>query len=635
MRNQVNGRCEVPAEPRHYTNNEAPLGQLDSWFSGSTGPRVAIVRGAPGSGRTTLANVWMQRRRQNYPDGQFFVRLASGPDGPERERAALRELLLAVGHGPGEIPDSLDGRASWWRSWTDGKRVGLVIDDALTASQVRSLLPGSGDSAVLVTEAGRLSGLLASATATMVDLDPMAEPAARQLLGRLAGAERADADPVAIDQLIAVCEGSTIALCVVGTMLAESDRPIARLADKLRKDERVLRELSKDSSLSVTVVFDAAYERLSEPARAGYQALGVHPGPADVGVDAVAAAIRQPGDDVADALEELARARLVTETGDGRFLMSGLVRRHARTKAIEPEQVVSRFLGHYLGKTVATAMMLNPNRIWHEKLLPALRVSGQDFAAEQWLDAESANLSAAVEEAYRQGQFEQVCQFAIALWPYYEHGGHTGDMVTVGERGIAAAKERGDDLAEAVLGCQLGFAHLQRGAADRAIEVLTRAQQAAIRSGSKEAMATAVESLGLAYLANGDARAEAQLRRNRLLARELTRRQSALACLHLAKAVTPDEARSLLDVAAAGLAGEPYNLTKVDLWRGRKLGDEAALRRVLEQGKPRERGEALVELSEVDSEHARTYLTEALGIFRDRGLTELSVEAEARLARLD
>lgn len=641
--------CQVPSAPEHYTDNERPLGELDQWFSAdAAGTRVAIVRGAPGSGRTTLANFWVQRHRQDYPDGRFFVRLASGPDEADRERSALRELLLAIQYRAEEIPTSLDGRASWWRSWTEGKRIALVIDDALTASQVRSLLPGAGGSAVLVTEAGRVSGLLASTTATLVDVDPMADAAARQLLERMVGADRTSAEPDAVDRVIALCEGSTIALCVVATMLADfPDRPIARLAGKLERDERVLRELSKDDSLSVTVVFDAAYERLSAPARDCYQALGVHPRSGDVGVHALAAVLGQSTDDVSDAVQELLHARLVTEPAEDRYLMSGLVRRHARTKAGTPDELLGRFVGHYLTRAAAAAMVLLEERVWHKTMLPALAVSGEPFAAEQWMDTERTNLRAAVEAAYRLGEFERVCQFGIALWPFYEPGGHTQDMAAVNDLGVRAAIERRDDLFHAVLGFQLGFAHLQRGELDRAIEIFTDAREAARRAGSADAEATAIESLGLAHLARNDAEAPGLLRRNLQLALELAdSRRTALARFHLAKAVPPDEALSLLDQARAALADEPRNLAKIELWRGRKLREaglladaEEALTHVLADAAPRERGEALAELAEValglgERERARKHLRDALEVFRRRGLTQLAESAESRLATL-
>lgn len=642
--------CQVPPAPDHYTDNERPLGELDQWFSaGAAGPRVAIVRGAPGSGRTTLANFWVQHHRQDYPDGRFFVRLAIPPDKAERQRSVLYDLLLATGHQPGGIPATLAGRLQRWRRWSEGKRIALVIDDALTASQVRSLLPGLGRSAVLVTQAGpRLSGRLDSVAATLIDIRPIADQAARDLLDRIVGAGRTAAEPEAVTQLIALCKGLTIALCVVATMLADfPERPIARLAGKLERDERILRERSKDPSLFVTVLFDAAYERLTLLGRDCYQVLGVHPGSGEVGVLALASALGESADDVSDAMQDLLHARLVTEPQEGRYVMPDLVRRHARRKATAPDVLLPRLIDYYCMSAAAAAKLSLPDRVWHKMMLPELPASGQSFSAEQWLDAERANLRSVVETAYRLHELRQVCQLAVALWPLHERGGHAQDMAAVNELGVRAAIERGDDLAQAVLGFQLGFAYLQRGDLDRAIDIFTDARGAARRAGSADAEATAIESLGLAHLARNDAEAPQLLGRNLQLALELAdSRRTALARFHLAKAVPPEEALSLLDEARAALSAEPYNVAKIELWRGRKLREverfadaQEALTRVLAEGAPRERGEALAELAEIalrqgEQDRAREYLREALEIFGRRGLTQLTESAESRLAAL-
>lgn len=631
-------RCQVPAELVPYINNERPLGELDRWFTDG-GTKVAVVRGAPGSGRTSLATQWVQTNRAKYPDGQFFVRLASGPDGAERERSALRELLLANGWAPDEIPTSLDGLANGWRSCSDGKRIAMVIDDALTAAQVRSLLPGAGDSAVLVTEAGRLGSLRASANATFVDIDPMAEPAARELLRRIAG-DRIAEEPAAVGELIELCAGSTIALCVVATLLAEREWPVQRLAAKLRREEHTLRALSKDESLSVSVVFDAAYERLGKLARECYQVLGVHPGVGDVSADAVAAALGEPEEEVADALDDLVRARLAIESADGRFLLSGLVKRHAAAKA--DGDFVRPLIGYYADHAVATAWAMLPDRVWHKTLLPPAGV----HADESWADAEQDNLRAVVAESFRRGEFESVCRFGIALWPFYERGGHAQDMAAVNELGVRAARERGDALAEAVLGFQLGFAHRQRGDLERAVQAFGEALELARRTANAELEATALESLGLARLDQHLLSDAARLLGESLeLALQLDDpRRLALARFHLAKALPPARALPLLAEARLALAAEPGNLAKIDLWRGRKLIesgklDEAAgiLRGITAIS--RERGEVLCELAEIavergDVASARAQLTEAVEIFRQRGLSLLGVSARARLDEL-
>ncbi|GHF58257.1 tetratricopeptide (TPR) repeat protein [Amycolatopsis bartoniae] len=357
--------------------------------------------------------------------------------------------------------------------------------------------------------------------------------------------------------------------------------------------------------------------------------------------------LEEPVDDVSEALQELVRTRLATEPEEDRYLLSGLVRRHARTKVPNADEVLDRFLDHYLARTVAAAVLLMPDRTWHRTLLPPVVGTGDPSSAQEWLDAESGNVRAAVEAAYRFGRLGHVCLFAVGLWPYHQRGGHAQDMAAVNELGVRAAGHRGDDLCHAVLACQLGFAHLQRGDADRAIEVLRDAREVAARTGNSEIEATAIESLGLAHLARGDAAAGDLLRRNLELALELgDERRLALARFHLAKAVPPREALSLLAEATAGLRKEPENLAKIDLWRARKLREtgehaeaERALARVLETGQYRERGEALVERAELavsrgETDHARADLNEALELFRRRGLTSLAGSTEARLTEL-
>jgi tetratricopeptide (TPR) repeat protein len=212
---------------------------------------------------------------------------------------------------------------------------------------------------------------------------------------------------------------------------------------------------------------------------------------------------------------------------------------------------------------------------------------------------------------------------------------------------VRAARERGDRLAEAVLGFQHGFAHRQRGDLDRAVQLFTAAQEAAKRADSADAEATALESLGVAYLDQGDPRATELLRRNLDLAFELgDPRRIALARFHLAKAVSAEEALPLLEQAWAGLADEPHNAAKVELWRGKKLIEadrleeaETTLARV-SAAVHREHGEALLALADValargDRAAEREQVRAAAQIFQRRGLTLLAVSAESRLAALD
>ncbi|SFP72284.1 hypothetical protein SAMN05421810_103208 [Amycolatopsis arida] len=645
--------------PAHYTNNEPQLAKLDDiLLRAGDGPCVAVIRGAPGSGRSSLATTWVHHHRDRYADGHLVVRLGGG--GADRTREALRELLTWHGFAESQIPASLDGRVAVWQSFTAGKAIALIIDDAVLASQVVPLLPGPGPSAVLVVEAGQLRGLRARVSTAEVTIDPLSDDSARLLLGRMAGADRVAAEPDAVTTLVDLCGGSAAALCVVGAMLAEfPDRPIARLATKLARAERALPELSRDEDFSLTVVFDAAHDRLPPLAQRCYQVLGVHPGGGDVALDTVAAALGESPDEVDDALRVLLRAMLVVETTEDRYLVSGLIRQHARAAAgVNAESLRAAIVRHYHRRAVAASRAWMPRRGWFEAIWPNLDIGPGGFGehtARRWMEAERANLRAAVEAAYRAGEHERVCQLGVALWPLHDQGKFADDMAATAEMGVAAARELGSDVGAAVLGCQLGFAYRQRERFDEAAERFAAAEEAARRSGSLEAEATAVESLGLVRLDQGR-RAEAAelLGRNLALAERIGgERRLAMARFHLAKVEPVAEAVALLDLARAGLlasnGNEGYTLTKIALWRGRKLIEDPS--RLAEAADALadaaaaadagawhlERAQVCTALADLalargEPEVARTHLRDALDIYRLRGFTAQAAAVEARLA---
>lgn len=222
---------QVPPPTRHYTNNERQLGELTAGLLGGDAEQggLALIRGPLGGGKSETAYQWIAVYGTEFPDGHFYADL-SGADGHGGEVSEwLRTFLVAVGYSSTELPGTLQGRAACFRSWTTGKRVAVVIDGALTAAQVRGLLPGTGRSAVLVTEAGPLGQLSAREKPVVVDLDPLSPETARVLVRRILGEhdQRPDSEPGEFDALVELCEGQTLALSVAagnsrGALLARS-----------------------------------------------------------------------------------------------------------------------------------------------------------------------------------------------------------------------------------------------------------------------------------------------------------------------------------------------------------------------------------------------------------------------------
>lgn len=671
---------QVPSPTRHYTNNERQQAEIsdviaadaDLGESGERAPTVVVVEGPPGGGKSATVYQWLAAHRDEFPDGQFYAPLAGGAQSG-LESTALRQFLIAVGYEPDTVPENLDGRCTWFRSWSRGKRVAVVVDDAVTSAQVRALLPGPGASVVLVTSAGRLSGLRVREAARFVELDPLSDASARSLLGRIAGDGRVTAESEDVAELIRLCDGSTLALCISGALLAESPRrPVRRLVDELSREGRRLRKLLVDGELSMSAVLTIAFQRLDATARSCYLAFGQHPGRGEVGMDALVTALGHDEtaghdeDDVQDALDRLLAVRLIREAANGRYVMDQLIREHARdcgesdpTLVDDAHRIREYFGEFYRSRALAAGFAMMPNRGWLQRWWPDLVIDANELSAEDaraWLEAERTNLRALVEAEYKDGS-ETVCQLAVALWPLHERGKYLEDLDAVNECAAEVAEHLGAIPVQCLALIQRGFAFRHRGELDKAAEVFSASVRLAGKHGDHELEATAVESLGLVRREQSHLdQARDLLRRNLEMAREFgVPRREALARMHLGSVEGPSTALPLLDEALGsfGALSKPdaYNAAKTRLWRGTKLTelgrfDEAAtelheaeeymaVHRWYFDAVQVRQALAVLALAVGDKDKARDQFAEALELCRVRGFLEQAERISARLTELD
>lgn len=158
---------QLPPAPAVFVDREPLLRELDQLLTtehpeGSTRRSIAAIAGQPGVGKTALAVHWATTARRYFPDGDLFVDMHGydhrSPVTPER---VLDVFLRAMGVPPDDIPDDLPQRSALFRSVLDGKRVLVVIDNAPSSEQVRSLLPSSPECCTVVTSRSSLQGLVA------------------------------------------------------------------------------------------------------------------------------------------------------------------------------------------------------------------------------------------------------------------------------------------------------------------------------------------------------------------------------------------------------------------------------------------------------------------------------------------
>src|SRR5213079_463383 len=105
---------------------------------------------------------------------------------------------------PDRIPPVLEAQVGLYRSLVANRRVLVVLDNARDVEQVRPLLPGGRGCMALVTSRSQLAGLVATAGAHPITLGLPSAGEARALLVHRLGAHRVEAEPAAVDDIIAL-----------------------------------------------------------------------------------------------------------------------------------------------------------------------------------------------------------------------------------------------------------------------------------------------------------------------------------------------------------------------------------------------------------------------------------------------
>ncbi|MFI6691832.1 BTAD domain-containing putative transcriptional regulator [Streptomyces sp. NPDC050433] len=278
-------------------------------------PVTLLVSGAPGIGKSALAQHLAHQVKDAFPAGQFMVRMV-GPDGmPRRPDDAAAEVAAAL------------------RDQVRGERALLLLDDVVDADQVRPLLPAAADGAAVITSRRGLAGLVATHGGWVLRLGTFAEEESYALLLAVLGAERVEAEPEAAHRLAEACGHHPLALRIMSARLLT--RPALRLADSvswLAEDPLARLSLADSPELSVHRVLGGALDRLDAPvadaflkvaaqipdhftAEDGVRVLGMSPAEAD------------------DVLDRLADAGLLEEGPPGPYRVHELLRVYARRTA--------------------------------------------------------------------------------------------------------------------------------------------------------------------------------------------------------------------------------------------------------------------------------------------------------------
>ncbi|MFE7329060.1 NB-ARC domain-containing protein [Streptomyces sp. NPDC057565] len=320
-------------------------------------------------------------------------------------------------------------RAGLLRALLGDRRCLVVLDNARDEGQVRALLPAGGRSLVLVTSRRPLTGL---EDVDRLALSEMAQEEAVDLLRRILGEERADAEAAAVAQVAELCGRLPLALRVAGDWLTvRSGWTVDHLVRRLADEERRLSALAA-GDVRVEAAFELSYRQLTGQAARMLRLLSPVPGP-DM-TAAYGAALTATGVfEAEDVMEELVEAGLLQATFTGRYQLHDLLRLFARARLSreeepgEQEEAEDRLRTWLLETAVVAGRWYKPKYGAPPSSWQGLVPLESAEQARAWLQSEAPAWLAALRSAAHRGEHIQVVETAYAmewfcnLWVHWGH----------------------------------------------------------------------------------------------------------------------------------------------------------------------------------------------------------------------
>ena len=286
----------------------------------------------------------------------------------------------------------------------------------------------------------------------------------------------------------------------------------ADLAAELESAADRLTQMTAEND-SVGVSFSLSYRELPAELQRLFRHLGLHPG---TDIDAYATAALHDVDRATARrlLDNLFGYHLIDEPARGRYRFHDLIRQYAGYLAAndppaERGAAVGRLLDYYLHTARAADEYLarrTPARAPAVIMTPPMWVPSlptrQD--AVSWMEAERLNLHAAAGYAAEHQMPSHAIALSSAMHGFLRSQGHPDQALSLHRAAVSAARQTGEQLAEADSLNDLGAAQYATGDIPAATATLTQALSLYRDVGSPAGEANALNDLGIARFAGGD-----------------------------------------------------------------------------------------------------------------------------------
>jgi DNA-binding SARP family transcriptional activator/tetratricopeptide (TPR) repeat protein len=331
----------LPADIADFTGREDQITQIRQHLVQAVSEDrrpvpIVIVVGKGGVGKTSLAVHVSHRMADRFPDGMLFADLHGGTSHVVNPAQVLERFLRALGTPASQIPEGFDERAEVYRNLVANRQILVVLDDALSESQVSPLLPSSGTAGVLVTSRRRLTGM---AGAMHIQLDVLDVSKSVELLARITGRTRVQAEHEAATAVARHCGHLPLALRIAGARL--SARPhwsIEQFVERLANESQRLDEL-RHGDMGIRPSIMLTYQSVTAQARQLFRRLALLDSPVFSGWIG-AALLDKPITEAEDILDELVSTQLIEST-DGNFGVHSQYRFHELIRVFARERLIA------------------------------------------------------------------------------------------------------------------------------------------------------------------------------------------------------------------------------------------------------------------------------------------------------
>jgi len=455
---------QLPPISALFTGRHEDLDWFDRVWQHATADRngaLFVISGTAGVGKSSLAIKWLGDHCEDFPDGQLYADLAGySPAQPVDSGELLGWFLRSLGVAPDQVPARSTERLTLLRTITHDKRICVLLDNALSATQVRTLAVTAPGCATLVTTRGSIPGLTLDG-ARFHQLDPWSTDTGVAFLRRALGEDRVSKDPEATRLVAELCGGLPLALGVAVELTARRRWTITRFATLLARESGLFELLEAGEGSPVQSALDGSYRALDEDQARLYHALGRCP-VLWFEPQMVAALMNCEIADEEEQIDALIEANLL-QAVDGRndrYRFHSLVRVHAaqcadRAPRLDGDEALARLLDFFLASATAAEELMTPShrilvRDYYHEPVARMEFDSETHALE-WLDSQRQNLMSLLRHCAHRDMHRIVQQLADGMWPLFLRQRRIEDRREAQTLAVTAARARGDKTAEGSL----------------------------------------------------------------------------------------------------------------------------------------------------------------------------------------